>query len=146
MAILAAVACLLLIACINLASLLGTRAATREQEFSVRLALGASRGRLALQALAEVVPVLALGGVIGVLVARFAIAAFVPIAAGILPRVEAIDVNGPVLAFSAGILILIGLVAGILPVLHAGARISDHGVDEATGKPAFDESACEAHS
>ena len=119
LAILIAVACLLLIASLNLASLLGPRAATREREFTVRLALGASRARLVLQAVAEVAPVLVVGGVAGILIARFAIAAFVPIAPAALPRVEGIEVNGPVLAFSIGILVLIGLVGGVLPALHA---------------------------
>ena len=64
--LLGAVSCLLLIACLNLANLLGARAATRGREFAVRLALGASRTRLALQAIAEVAPVLVIGGVAGV--------------------------------------------------------------------------------
>ena len=97
---LAAVSCLLLIACFNLAGLLGTRAASRAREFTVRLALGASRGRLTLQAMAEVAPVLALGGIAGVAGARLAVAAFVPIAPAALPRVDSIEVNGAVLAFS----------------------------------------------
>jgi putative ABC transport system permease protein len=118
-AILAAVACLLLIASLNLAGLLGTRAATREREFMVRLALGASRGRLVLQALAEVAPLLLIGGVAGVLAARFAIAAFAPIAPAALPRIDRIDVNGPVLAFSTAILVLTGIVAGVLPAMQA---------------------------
>ena len=116
---LAAVFCLLLIACLNLASLLATRAATRSREFSVRLALGASRGRLTLQALSEVAPVLAVGGIAGVAGARLAIAMFVPVAPATLPRIDSIEVNGAVLAFSMVILVLTGLVAGILPAMHA---------------------------
>jgi putative ABC transport system permease protein len=118
-AMLAAVFCLLLIACLNLASLLGMRAASRQGEFSVRLALGASRGRLTAQALAEVVPVLGVGGLAGIVGAKFAIAAFLPLAPAALPRVDAIDVNGAVLAFSMAILLLTGIVAGILPAMHA---------------------------
>ena len=116
---LAAVSCLLLIACLNLANLLGTRAASRSREFTVRLALGASRARLALQACAEVVPVLAIGGVAGVAAANATVALFVPIAPATLPRVESIGVNGPVLAFSIGILLLTGLTAGVWPAVHA---------------------------
>lgn len=83
---LAAVSCLLLIACFNLAGLLGTRAASRRREFTVRFALGASRGRLALQAMAEVAPVLAMGGIAGIAGASYAVAAFVPTAPPGLPR------------------------------------------------------------
>jgi putative ABC transport system permease protein len=115
----AAVACLLLIAGLNLATLLGTRAAHRTREFAVRLALGASRRQLTVQALAEVTPVLALGGLAGVAAAQFALALFVPIAPATLPRLEAIDLNGPVLAFSISILVLTGLIAGVLPAIHA---------------------------
>jgi putative ABC transport system permease protein len=116
---LAAVSCLLVIACLNLANLLGARAASRTREFTVRQALGASRARLMVQALAEVVPVLAVGGLAGVAAATTAVAAFVPIAPSTLPRVESIAVNGPVLVFSGAILLLTGLVAGVLPAMHA---------------------------
>jgi putative ABC transport system permease protein len=116
---LAAVLCLLLIACLNLASLFATRAASRAREFSVRLALGASRGRLTLQALSEVAPVLAVGGIAGIAGAKLAIAAFVPAAPPALPRIDSIEVNGAVLAFSMAILVLTGIVAGILPAMHA---------------------------
>jgi putative ABC transport system permease protein len=116
---LAAVSCLLVIACLNLANLLGARAASRTREFTVRQALGASRARLMVQALAEVVPVLAIGGLAGVAAAKTAVAAFVPIAPSTLPRVESIAVNGPVLVFSGAILLLTGLVAGVLPAMYA---------------------------
>lgn len=118
-AIAAAVACLLLIAALNLAGLLGTRAATREREFMVRLALGASRARLVLQALAEVAPLLLIGGVAGVLAAGLAIAAFAPMAPAALPQIDRIGVNGPVLGFSTLILLLTGIVAGVLPAMQA---------------------------
>lgn len=118
-AMLAAVSCLLLVAALNLAGLLGARAAGRAREFAVRLALGASRGRLVVQALAEVTPMLILGGAAGIAWARMAVAAFIPIAPAALPRIERIEVNGAVLAFSLGVLILTGLAAGILPVIHA---------------------------
>lgn len=117
--LLGAVSCVLLIACLNLANLLGARAATRGREFAVRLALGASRRRLVLQALAEVAPVLLLGGVLGVVGARWAVAAFRPVAPPGLPRVSAIGLNGPVLAFSVAVLALTGVIAGLLPAAQA---------------------------
>lgn len=115
----AAVSCLLLIACLNLATLFGTRAASRTREFTVRLALGASRGRLTLQALAEIAPVLVIGGIAGVAGAKWAIAMFVPIAPVGLPRVDGIGVNAPVLLFSLVIVALTGVVAGVLPAMQA---------------------------
>jgi len=116
--LLAAVSCLLFIAALNLASLLGTRAAARTREFAVRLALGASRARLIVQALAEVTPILAIGGAAGIAAAHFAIAAFVPAAPAALPRVDGIQINGPVLAFSILMLGMTGIIGGLMPVLH----------------------------
>ena len=115
----AAVASLLVIASLNLAGLLGARAADRAREFALRRALGASRGRLLLQALAEVAPVLAIGGLAGVAAARMAIAAFISLAPAALPRVDSIAVDGPVLGFSLAVLVLTGTVAGLLPAMHA---------------------------
>jgi putative ABC transport system permease protein len=118
-AVFGAVTCMVVIACLNLASLLGARMASRSREFAVRLALGASRGRLALQAVAEVAPVLLVGGVLGVAAAAWGVAAFVPLAPTTLPRVESIGVNGPVLAFSIVMLVATGLVAALLPAVQA---------------------------
>jgi putative ABC transport system permease protein len=113
---LAAVGSLLLIACLNLASLLGARAASRTREFTVRLALGASAGRLAMQAFAEVVPLLVIGGALGVTAARAAVAALAPMAPAAMPP---IDIDMTVLGVSIGLLSLTGLIAGALPALHA---------------------------
>jgi hypothetical protein len=66
-----------------------------------------------------VAPIIAIGGVAGVAGARFAIAVFVPIAPAALPRVDSIEVDGAVLACSIAVLALTGIVAGILPAIHA---------------------------
>ena len=134
--LLAAVATLLLIACLNLASLVATRTAGRTPEFAVRLALGASHGRLTLQALAELVPILVMGGVLGVIAAQLAIAMFIPFAPAALPRADSIRISAPVLLFSLAVVALTGLVAGLLPARqgwHAAAPAEALGVRSATG-------------
>jgi putative ABC transport system permease protein len=116
--LLGAVTCLLVIACLNLASLLAARTAARAREFAVRLALGASRGRLALQSIAEVIPIVGVGGMLGVATASTAVAAFVPLAAVTLPRTENIAVNVTVLLFSVATLVLTGLIGALLPAIQ----------------------------
>jgi putative ABC transport system permease protein len=117
--LLGAVACLLLIACLNLSNLLGARAAARQREFALRLSLGASRGRLILQAVAEVVPLLAIGGLVGIVGAWWAVRAFIPLAPASLPRVEAIGVSGTVLLVATTALVLTGVIAAMVPALSA---------------------------
>ena len=116
---LGAVLSLLLVACFNLSNLMSSRAATRSRELAVRLALGAGRGRVALQAIAEVIPLLAIGGALGVAIAIWAVNAFIPFAPATLPRVETIVVNGPVLAVSILALAITGVLASVLPASQA---------------------------
>jgi predicted permease len=118
-ALLAAAGCLLSIACLNLAGLLAARGQSRGRELAVRLALGASRGRLALQAIAEVAPILALGGVLGIAAAALALRAFLAAAPAALPRVDEISLSAPVLALSLTLLALTGIAASLLPALQA---------------------------
>jgi putative ABC transport system permease protein len=117
--LLGAVGCLLLIGCANLANLLFARALVRGRELTVRAALGAGRGRLLLQSLTELLPILIAGGTLGILAAIWMVNVLVLFLPAQMPRVEAIGVNGPVLAFSCGALLLTGLLAGLLPALHA---------------------------
>jgi putative ABC transport system permease protein len=117
--LLGAVACLVIIASLNLSTLLGARAAARTRELSVRMSLGASRGRLVFQAFAEVAPILVIGGVLGIVFARWAVSAFIPLAPATLPRVESLALNLPVLSLSLIVLGLAGLIAGLLPAVHA---------------------------
>ncbi len=72
-----------------------------------------------LQALAEVAPIVAAGGVVGVLAARAGVTAFIPLAPSVLPRVESIEINAAVLLFSVGMLAMTALIAGLLPAMQA---------------------------
>ena len=116
---LGAVICLLLVAALNLSGLLSARAAARSREFAVRLALGATRGRIAAQLVAEIVPLLVAGGMAGVGLAVWAVASFVPLAPPSLPRAENIAVSGVVLAASIALLAVTGLIASLMPVAQA---------------------------
>ncbi len=110
---LGAVGLVLLIACGNAAGLLLTRAKGREAEMSVRAALGASRGRLVRQMLAECVCLAGAAGVAGLGVAWVAIRVLLRLEAGNMPRMEETAVDGRVLLFaiavSAGTVALFGL-------------------------------------
>jgi predicted permease len=119
--LLGAVSFLLLIACVNLSTLFGARASARRGEFAVRLALGASRRRLIAQAIAEAAPVLLLGGVFGVALAKWAVRALVATAPAGLPRVESIALSAPVVVFSLILLVLAGCAASIAPAVQAWA-------------------------
>lgn len=117
--LLGAVSLLLLIACVNLSNLCGARARARRAEFAVRLAIGASRQRLIAQACAESVPVLVLGGILGVALAAWAVRAFVVAAPAGIPRLDNVGLNTPVLVFSFTLLILIGIMASVAPAVQA---------------------------
>jgi putative ABC transport system permease protein len=116
---LAAVLSLLLVAALNLATLLSARAAARGREHAVRLALGATRSRVALQSMAEVLPLLVIGGAAGVALASLAITAFIPLAPPALPRVENIRMSVEVLLGAIAVLSVTGLIASVLPAAQA---------------------------
>jgi predicted permease len=114
------VALMLLICCANVANLLLVRAAGRRREVSVRLALGAGRARLVRQLLTESAVIAILGGVVGLLIAKWAtglLTAFQPP----LPVPVELDISldGGVLAFTALVAALTGLIAGAAPALGA---------------------------
>jgi predicted permease len=126
-----AVALVLLIACVNIASLLLARAASRRVEVSVRVAIGAGRLRLLQQFLCESLLLSFLGGAFGIILAlwctRFLLAIFPNGVANLsIPRVDAIPINAPVLWFVFGITLFTGLLFGVIPVLQSA---SVHGND-----------------
>src|SRR5262249_60707946 len=95
-----AVGFVLLIACTNVANLLFARSIGRSQEFGVRIALGARRGRLVRQILTESAVLAIAGGATGGMIASWCISALLSLLPSILPAIAQIEINGRLLLFS----------------------------------------------
>ncbi len=112
--LLGASAFLLLIACANVVNLLVARMSLRRGEIGLRLALGATRSRLAQQFLIEAGVLAAVGGALGIGLAAGGIRALVALQSGMLPRADEIHLNLPVLAFAVGVSVVAALGLGLL--------------------------------
>ena len=116
--LLGAVALVLLITCVNVASLLLTRGSARQRELAVRAALGAGRRRIVRQLLTESLTLALLGGALGAVLAFVALRALAGSGVAELPRGVDVTVDGTVLAYTLGISLLSGLLFGLLPTLR----------------------------
>lgn len=127
--LMAAVLCMLLIACLNVSNLLVARGAARRREVAVRSALGGSRGALIREQMTEALLISAAGGSLGlgasVLATRWLAAHWQN-----LPRADAIHVNGLVLVFTFGLVLGATLLAGLLPALSSTAGESFSALQE----------------
>jgi putative ABC transport system permease protein len=135
--LLGAVVFVMFIACANVATLLLARAASRQKELSVRRAVGATRARVVQQMLTESLVVAFAGGLAGLLVAAWGLAAFraiVPAQFAGLPGIAGVGIDGRVLAAAFGLSALTGMIFGIVPALVASdSRIGTALTEEARG-------------
>ncbi|MFI5230410.1 MAG: ABC transporter permease [Gemmatimonadales bacterium] len=119
--ILGAVAFVLLIACANVAHMLLARAARRQREIAVRVAIGASRARVIRQLLTESVLLAAAGGAAGLVLARVGVRVLATAGAASIPRAATVTLDGRVLLATAAITLVTGMAFGLVPALRAAA-------------------------
>jgi putative ABC transport system permease protein len=119
--VMSATALLLLLACVNVMNLLLARGAARAREISVRVAIGAPRGRIIRQLLTESALLSTAGAACGLLLAYVGVHALLALGASKLPRLDAVSFDSRVLLFSLGALVISGLLIGFAPALRLAA-------------------------
>jgi predicted permease len=120
--LLSAVGLVLLVACVNIASLLLARAVSRERELAMRVALGANRGRLIRQCLTESAVLGICGGFLGLAIAAIGIRPFVALWPGDLPRAEEIHLDARMFLFAVAVSLASGFLFGLAPAFRVPVR------------------------
>jgi putative ABC transport system permease protein len=113
-----AVGFLLLVACANVANLLLAQATSRQRDFAVRTALGATRFRLARQFITENVLLVLIAGALGILISFWGVNLLLSLNKQSLPRINDIGVNARVAVFTLGLSLLIGVLLGLVPLFR----------------------------
>jgi putative ABC transport system permease protein len=126
-----AVACVLLIACVNVTNLLLARAAARKRELAIRASLGAGRFELMKQFLTESLLLSTAGAALGLLLANWGTSALIKMA-GAIPRIEIVRVNASVLWFTAGVALLTGVVVGLVPAFSSARAALTRAMQESS--------------
>src|SRR5215510_14360532 len=121
-----AVGVLLLTACANIANLALARAARRERDFALRLALGASRWRIVRFVLIENLALAVGGALVGLLLVRASLGWFVHVSPGSIQNTEAIGVSGALTLYTSAVAILTALIFGMAPALTASRAAPNH--------------------
>lgn len=126
------VALILLMACVNVANLVLARSVARQKELAVRAALGASRGRLAAQALTESLMLAVTGAGFGMLVVTWGVQALVALAPANLPRLQEVSPDLTVLVVTLLVAVVTGTLVGVVPALMAGRADVHHALQDAS--------------